>query len=82
MGQTLSEPITEKHSSKDNDKRFAYGASAMQGWRLSILFFLKNNNNYDNTGFLFRKTKKEKYYVYFMYSYRKEKRKILYLWGS
>ncbi|KAI7857112.1 phosphatase 2C-like domain-containing protein [Circinella umbellata] len=36
MGQTLSEPITEKHSSKDNDKRFAYGASAMQGWRLTM----------------------------------------------
>ncbi|KAI9498096.1 phosphatase 2C-like domain-containing protein [Zychaea mexicana] len=36
MGQTLSEPITDKTSSKDNDKRFAYGASAMQGWRLTM----------------------------------------------
>lgn len=38
MGQTLSAPITEKHSSAGHDKRFAYGASAMQGWRISILF--------------------------------------------
>lgn len=36
MGQTLSAPITEKHSSSGHDKRFAYGASAMQGWRISI----------------------------------------------
>lgn len=38
MGQTLSEPIVDKKSSRDNNDRFAYGASAMQGWRLSILF--------------------------------------------
>ena len=38
MGQTLSAPITEKHSSAGHDKRFAYGASAMQGWRISIIF--------------------------------------------
>ncbi|KAG0050086.1 Protein phosphatase 2C 2 [Gryganskiella cystojenkinii] len=36
MGQTLSAPITEKHSSAGHDKRFAYGASAMQGWRISM----------------------------------------------
>lgn len=36
MGQTLSAPITDKHSSAGHDKRFAYGASAMQGWRISI----------------------------------------------
>ncbi|KAI8822612.1 phosphatase 2C-like domain-containing protein [Fimicolochytrium jonesii] len=36
MGQTLSEPITEKHSSSDEDERIAYGASAMQGWRISM----------------------------------------------
>ncbi|KAF9158247.1 Protein phosphatase 2C 2 [Mortierella sp. AD010] len=36
MGQTLSAPITEKHSSADHDKRFAYGASAMQGWRITM----------------------------------------------
>lgn len=36
MGQTLSSPIVDKHSSAGHDKRFAYGASAMQGWRISI----------------------------------------------
>lgn len=40
MGQTLSEPVTEKHSSKDSDHKLAYGASAMQGWRLSMCLFL------------------------------------------
>ncbi|KAJ2720408.1 Protein phosphatase 2C 2 [Coemansia sp. Benny D115] len=36
MGQTLSEPIVEKHSSKGGDERFLYGASAMQGWRITM----------------------------------------------
>ncbi|KAI7879279.1 PP2C-domain-containing protein [Lichtheimia hyalospora FSU 10163] len=36
MGQTLSEPIVDKKSSRDNNDRFAYGASAMQGWRLTM----------------------------------------------
>ncbi|KAL7752206.1 Protein phosphatase 2C 2 [Sorochytrium milnesiophthora] len=36
MGQTLSEPITEKHTSEGGDARFIYGASAMQGWRISM----------------------------------------------
>ncbi|KAI1319948.1 Protein phosphatase 2C 2 [Mortierella claussenii] len=35
MGQTLSAPITEKHSSSGHDGRLAYGASSMQGWRIS-----------------------------------------------
>eukprot|EP00842_Homolaphlyctis_polyrhiza_P004553 jgi/Hompol1/5099/HPOL_001898-RA len=35
MGQTLSEPVTEKHSTKGEDDQLAYGASAMQGWRIS-----------------------------------------------
>jgi len=35
MGQTLSAPITEKESSAGHDTRLAYGASAMQGWRIS-----------------------------------------------
>ncbi|KAG0240984.1 Protein phosphatase 2C 2 [Actinomortierella wolfii] len=34
MGQTLSAPITDKHSSTDRNGRFIYGASAMQGWRM------------------------------------------------
>ncbi|KAF9174797.1 Protein phosphatase 2C 2 [Mortierella sp. AD010] len=33
MGQLLSAPITEKHSSSGHNDRFAFGASAMQGWR-------------------------------------------------
>ncbi|KAF9429903.1 Protein phosphatase 2C 2 [Podila epigama] len=36
MGQTLSAPIVEKHSSAGHDKRFAFGASAMQGWRITM----------------------------------------------
>ncbi|CAG8597815.1 13510_t:CDS:10 [Ambispora gerdemannii] len=36
MGQTLSEPIKEKHSSSDKDGRLMYAASAMQGWRISM----------------------------------------------
>ena len=36
MGQTLSEPITQKHSDSGSDERFAYGVSEMQGWRLSM----------------------------------------------
>ncbi|CAG8451464.1 6714_t:CDS:2 [Ambispora leptoticha] len=36
MGQTLSEPIREKHSSSDSDARLLYAASAMQGWRISM----------------------------------------------
>ncbi|KAI8363721.1 phosphatase 2C-domain-containing protein [Mortierella sp. GBAus27b] len=46
MGQTLSAPITEKHSSSGHDSRFAYGASAMQGWRISI------NSSYAHTTLL------------------------------
>ncbi|KAF9899630.1 Protein phosphatase 2C 2 [Lobosporangium transversale] len=36
MGQTLSAPITEKHSTSGHDERLAYGASSMQGWRISM----------------------------------------------
>jgi hypothetical protein len=38
MGQTLSEPVVEKHSIEGGDSRVIYGASEMQGWRISILF--------------------------------------------
>jgi protein phosphatase PTC2/3 len=38
MGQTLSEPVVEKHSTDGGDSRVIYGASEMQGWRISILF--------------------------------------------
>ncbi|KAG0051127.1 Protein phosphatase 2C 2 [Gryganskiella cystojenkinii] len=36
MGQILSAPITEKHSSSGHNGRHAYGASAMQGWRVTM----------------------------------------------
>ncbi|KAI9597308.1 phosphatase 2C-like domain-containing protein [Syncephalis fuscata] len=36
MGQTLSEPVREKHSSEGSDDRFYYGASCMQGWRITM----------------------------------------------
>ena len=35
MGQTLSEPVVDKHSDQGHDSRLAYGVSEMQGWRLS-----------------------------------------------
>ncbi|EEB08333.1 protein phosphatase 2C Ptc2 [Schizosaccharomyces japonicus yFS275] len=36
MGQTLSEPVTEKHSDAGGDARLIYGLSNMQGWRISM----------------------------------------------
>ncbi|XP_070161925.1 protein phosphatase 1G [Polyergus mexicanus] len=35
MGAYLSEPITKKESSDEAGKNVAYGASSMQGWRIS-----------------------------------------------
>lgn len=36
MGQTLSEPVTEKHSDDGGDDQLIYGLSSMQGWRISM----------------------------------------------
>ncbi|KAJ3124814.1 Protein phosphatase 2C 2 [Nowakowskiella sp. JEL0407] len=36
MGQTLSEPVVDKHTTSDSDDRILWGASEMQGWRLSM----------------------------------------------
>ncbi|RDI82335.1 hypothetical protein Vi05172_g7620 [Venturia inaequalis] len=36
MGQTLSEPVVEKHSAEGQDERLMYGTSSMQGWRISM----------------------------------------------
>ncbi|EGF80707.1 hypothetical protein BATDEDRAFT_19468 [Batrachochytrium dendrobatidis JAM81] len=36
MGQALSEPVTEKHTTSGEDDQYVYGASAMQGWRISM----------------------------------------------
>ncbi|WBW75465.1 serine/threonine protein phosphatase PP2C catalytic subunit Ptc2 [Schizosaccharomyces osmophilus] len=36
MGQTLSEPVVEKHSNSGGDNYVQYGVSHMQGWRISM----------------------------------------------
>ncbi|KAG0063606.1 Protein phosphatase 2C 2 [Linnemannia elongata] len=36
MGQTLSVPVTTKHSSTGRNDRLAFGQSAMQGWRITM----------------------------------------------
>jgi protein phosphatase PTC2/3 len=36
MGQTLSEPVTTKHSDSGEDERFYYGLTSMQGWRVTM----------------------------------------------
>ncbi|KAK4975608.1 Protein phosphatase 2C 2 [Elasticomyces elasticus] len=36
MGQTLSEPVVEKHSDEGQDDRIIFGISCMQGWRISM----------------------------------------------
>ena len=41
MGQTLSEPVTKKESSSDENHSLKVGASCMQGWRISILCCVK-----------------------------------------
>lgn len=41
MGQTLSEPAVEKHTTYDEDDTLVYACSEMQGWRLSMLSLLR-----------------------------------------
>ena len=36
MGQTLSEPVKDKHSDSGSDNRLLFASSAMQGWRISM----------------------------------------------
>ena len=36
MGQTLSEPVTQKETSRCEDSRLRVGASCMQGWRVNM----------------------------------------------
>ncbi|CAI2179476.1 10160_t:CDS:10 [Funneliformis geosporum] len=56
MGQTLSEPVKEKHSDRGSDKRIVYASSAMQGWRISMEdahtaeLTLKDKNGYSFFG--------------------------------
>lgn len=40
MGQTLSEPVTKKETSSDENHNLKVGSSCMQGWRISILTIL------------------------------------------
>ena len=35
MGAYLSEPVLDKHSSDESSQCLSYGASSMQGWRVS-----------------------------------------------
>lgn len=41
MGQTLSEPVVEKHTTSGSDLRITWAASEMQGWRISMIFSYK-----------------------------------------
>ena len=36
MGQTLSEPVTQKETTICQNENLKVGASCMQGWRISI----------------------------------------------
>lgn len=38
MGQTLSEPVTTKETSKCENSYAKVASSCMQGWRISILY--------------------------------------------
>lgn len=44
MGQILSSPITTKHSTEGKDARLSFGASSMQGWRISKLLQTQVSN--------------------------------------
>jgi len=37
MGQNLSEPVTEKDTSLEENSQYMVGCSSMQGWRNGIL---------------------------------------------
>ncbi|KAI8644576.1 phosphatase 2C-like domain-containing protein [Parasitella parasitica] len=50
MGQTLSSPITTKHTTEGKDKRLSFGASSMQGWRINMEDAHTHILNYENTG--------------------------------
>lgn len=49
LGAYLSHPITEKHSSNEENSKMIYGVSSMQGWRetqevSATDFWLKSDN--------------------------------------
>lgn len=39
MGQTLSEPVTQKETSHCENEFLKVGTSCMQGWRISLFYF-------------------------------------------
>ena len=39
MGQTLSEPVTQKETSHCENVFLKVGTSCMQGWRISLFYF-------------------------------------------
>lgn len=51
MGQTLSEPVTEKTTSSGGNDSILYAISEMQGWRISMedshcaILDMKNSQN-------------------------------------
>ncbi|CAA20880.1 serine/threonine protein phosphatase PP2C catalytic subunit Ptc2 [Schizosaccharomyces pombe] len=58
MGQTLSEPVLDKHSSSGGDRWLHFGVSHMQGWRISmedahcaLLNFTDSNSSNPPTSF-------------------------------
>ncbi|KAI8980460.1 putative serine/threonine phosphatase 2C ptc2 [Pilobolus umbonatus] len=53
MGQILSAPITVKHSTTGKDSRLSYGASSMQGWRITMEDAHTTLLNYHETGAAF-----------------------------
>ncbi|KAL9550642.1 hypothetical protein PS6_005444 [Mucor atramentarius] len=50
MGQILSSPITTKHSTEGKDARLSFGASSMQGWRITMEDAHTHILDYENTG--------------------------------
>lgn len=42
MGQTLSEPVTQKETTVCQNEILKVGASCMQGWRISTLVCLSD----------------------------------------
>ncbi|OBZ86103.1 Protein phosphatase 2C 2 [Choanephora cucurbitarum] len=53
MGQILSAPVTTKHSTEGENKRLMFGASSMQGWRISMEDAHTHILEYKDTGAAF-----------------------------
>ncbi|KAI7906951.1 phosphatase 2C-like domain-containing protein [Cokeromyces recurvatus] len=53
MGQILASPITTKHTTEGKNSRLLFGASSMQGWRISMEDAHTHILDYENTGTAF-----------------------------